>query len=114
MAVVEGIAPELPGCTPFVRRNTGDVTVLKELGMREVVGTAGRHIHRQVADQTDAARPRVLAQRVPFALEAHLAGERAFACEVHPALRPVPVACGKLADFRLADRSVGLGEEALP
>ncbi len=90
--VVDRVAPQLALVGVGVGRRPGLHAVAEQLRVRAMVGAAGRHVDRHVADDAHAALRRVAAQRAPLALEAHLVGHRASARERLPVPDPVGVA----------------------
>src|SRR5438270_665387 len=58
MPCVERIAPVLAEPIQRIRRRTRDLASLEQLGMRDVLGAAGRDVDRHVPDQPHAALAR--------------------------------------------------------
>src|SRR4051794_16109132 len=110
--VVERVAPQLAARAPVVGRHPRDDALLEELRPPLMVGPAGRHVDRQVADQPHAARTRIRAQRSPLALEADLRRERALARERRPRTRPERVPRHEALDLFARNVRVRLCEEA--
>jgi hypothetical protein len=76
-----------------------------------VVGAAGRHVDRHVADQAHAELGGVGAQRAPLAIEADLVGRSAVAREPLPVADPEALARAELRELALGHRSVRIGEQ---
>ena len=85
---VERIPPVLPVRVECVRRRAGDLGPLEELRPGLDVGAFVGDVDRHVADQSDAARAGVLAERVPLPFEPHLIGKRGRSCEARPLAGP--------------------------
>ena len=113
--VIQRVAPQLAEVGVDVRRRARHLAAAKQLGVREVVGAAGRDVDRHVADQADAGLRRVGAQRAPLAREAHLVGDRlAAAREALPVVDPERLARAEGLDLVVANLSAGAGEQASP
>src|SRR5690242_154106 len=81
--VVQRVAPMLPVRVQRIGRCAGYLAAREELRPRRDVRALVGDVDRDVADEPHAPVARVVAQRAPLTLEAHLVGERS------PA-RPLP------------------------
>ena len=77
--------------------------------MGAVVGAAVGDVDRDVAEEEHAALARVVAQRVPFALEANLVLERA--AVVEPVVDPVGVPRAELRRVGAGDGRLAVGDQ---
>ena len=109
--VVQRVAPQLAEVGELVRRRPRHQLMLEQLGVGLVVGAAGRHVDRHVADQPHAALLRVGAQRTPLAVEADLVGHRVVPGEPLPIPDPVGLARPELRPLAVAHGRVPLRQQ---
>ena len=99
--VVERVAPQLPGGAERVRRGTRHDAALEEPGVGAVIGAARPDVERDVADQTDASRRRVLAQRASTRARSAPEPRRLPPGKARPVVDPVRVRVAKGRRARL-------------